>query len=172
MDASYRKTKRWQTLIMVIMFWMWQILISSVSGHILSTCFSHKFLGFLWCGYAINMKDLSVSGDYTRYYGVRKSWQRPPNCLKDEHNSDLRNTLTVNKIRRPGSAFVFKMLQYVQSTLWYPQADMFDPDNAKGAFMFSFPTVNSTRSVSYIWIFIRTSFWAPWRCMDTSVSGV
>lgn len=29
-------------------------------------------LDFHWCGYAIDMKDLSVSADYTRYHNIGK----------------------------------------------------------------------------------------------------
>ncbi|KAF7974772.1 hypothetical protein HWV62_11243 [Athelia sp. TMB] len=49
---------------------------------------------FPWCGYSIDMRNLSVSVDYTRYQG---------NCLQD--------SLTVEKGKRPGAAFVHKMLQ-------------------------------------------------------------
>ncbi|KAF7773358.1 hypothetical protein Agabi119p4_5525 [Agaricus bisporus var. burnettii] len=48
---------------------------------------------FYWCGYAIDMKDLSVSADYTRYHGL-----------------DLSNTLTVSRGHKPGERFVSKML--------------------------------------------------------------
>ncbi|KAJ3546316.1 hypothetical protein NMY22_g2104 [Coprinellus aureogranulatus] len=48
---------------------------------------------FPWCGHLINMQDLSVTVDYSRY----GTW-------------GISNTLTVERGRRPGDAFVAKML--------------------------------------------------------------
>ncbi|RDB25955.1 Telomerase reverse transcriptase [Hypsizygus marmoreus] len=48
---------------------------------------------FPWCGYTISMEDLSVTVDYSRY-----------------NNTNLRDTLTVDRGRRPGAAFTYKML--------------------------------------------------------------
>lgn len=53
---------------------------------------------FAWCGLLINMTDLSVMADYGRYSGT-----------------DLRHSLTVEKGRRQGAAFVHKMLQLAKS---------------------------------------------------------
>lgn len=64
---------------------------------------------FYWCGYAIDMKDLSVSADYTRYHGLGKTsfW-----LLKISNWTflDLSNTLTVSRGHKPGERFVSKML--------------------------------------------------------------
>ncbi|KAF5359331.1 hypothetical protein D9756_003256 [Leucocoprinus leucothites] len=49
---------------------------------------------FHWCGYAIDMKDLSISVDYTRYHGI-----------------NLSSTLTVTRGRKPGASFAQKMVQ-------------------------------------------------------------
>ncbi|KAL1739063.1 hypothetical protein HDZ31DRAFT_69333, partial [Schizophyllum fasciatum] len=48
---------------------------------------------FPWCGYLLDMKNLTVTVDYTRY-----------------KNNDLQDSLTVDRGRRPGAAFVGKML--------------------------------------------------------------
>ncbi|KAJ7903395.1 hypothetical protein B0H14DRAFT_2328481, partial [Mycena olivaceomarginata] len=69
---------------------------------------------FPWCGYVINARDLSVSVEYSRYYGNGAcnsffSLARRPNFSP----SDLNNTLTVSRGRRPGAAFKHKMLQSV-----------------------------------------------------------
>lgn len=53
---------------------------------------------FPWCGLLINMKDLSVMADYGRY-----------------NSTNLRDSLTVEKGRRQGAAFVHKMLQAAKS---------------------------------------------------------
>ncbi|KAL0579065.1 Telomerase reverse transcriptase, partial [Marasmius crinis-equi] len=52
-----------------------------------------KERSFPWCGYLINMKDLSVSNDYTRYHG-----------------GHLRDSLTVDRGCKSGSEFRRKML--------------------------------------------------------------
>lgn len=52
---------------------------------------------FPWCGYLINMKDLSVTFDYSRF-----------------HSSYLRDSLTVEIGRRPGAAFRKKMLHLAE----------------------------------------------------------
>jgi len=64
---------------------------------------------FPWCGFLINMNDLSVSTDYSKYHG---------NCLQD--------SLTVNKGRRPGTVFIHKMLQQTKfrSHIIYCDADL------------------------------------------------
>ncbi|RXW18136.1 hypothetical protein EST38_g7715 [Candolleomyces aberdarensis] len=48
---------------------------------------------FPWCGHLINMQDLSVTVDYSRYAAC-----------------DISNTLTVDRGRKPGTAFLTKML--------------------------------------------------------------
>ncbi|KAJ2926818.1 hypothetical protein H1R20_g10287, partial [Candolleomyces eurysporus] len=48
---------------------------------------------FPWCGHLINMQDLSVTVDYSRYAAC-----------------DVSNTLTVDRGRKPGTAFLTKML--------------------------------------------------------------
>lgn len=53
---------------------------------------------FAWCGLLINMQDLSVMADYGRYNGT-----------------DLKDSLTIDKGRRPGATFVYKMLQQVKA---------------------------------------------------------
>ncbi|KAL7279239.1 hypothetical protein ACG7TL_007079 [Trametes sanguinea] len=53
---------------------------------------------FPWCGYSIDMRDLSVTVDYTRY-----------------HPTYLQDSLTVEFGRRPGAAFSFKMMQLAKS---------------------------------------------------------
>ncbi|THH09180.1 hypothetical protein EW146_g8757 [Bondarzewia mesenterica] len=53
---------------------------------------------FPWCGFLINMTDLSVSGDYARY-----------------HDSYVVDSLTVDRGRRAGAAFVHKMLQLAKA---------------------------------------------------------
>ncbi|KAJ8494766.1 hypothetical protein ONZ51_g2140 [Trametes cubensis] len=53
---------------------------------------------FPWCGYSINMRDLSVTVDYARY-----------------HATYLQDSLTVEYGRRPGAAFAFKMMQLAKS---------------------------------------------------------
>ncbi|KAF5367406.1 hypothetical protein D9758_003636 [Tetrapyrgos nigripes] len=55
-------------------------------------------LAFPWCGYLIDVHDLSVSGDYTRYHGF--------------HLSD---TLTIARGRNLGSAFRHKMLRQAKT---------------------------------------------------------
>jgi len=64
---------------------------------------------FPWCGFLIDMTDLSVSTDYSRYHG---------NCLQD--------SLTVNKGRRPGTVFIHKMLQQTKfrSHIIYCDSDL------------------------------------------------
>ncbi|GLB40371.1 putative telomerase reverse transcriptase [Lyophyllum shimeji] len=52
-----------------------------------------KQQSFPWCGYMINMQDLSVSVDYSRYRGT-----------------SLRDTLTIDRGRHPGASFTQKML--------------------------------------------------------------
>ncbi|KAF5382158.1 hypothetical protein D9615_004408 [Tricholomella constricta] len=52
-----------------------------------------KQRSFPWCGHMIDMKDLSVTVDYSRYHGT-----------------SLRNTLTVDRGRHPGIIFSHKML--------------------------------------------------------------
>lgn len=53
---------------------------------------------FPWCGYAINMRDLSIMVDYSRY--------------KD---SGIKSTLTVERGRHPGAAFIYKLLQMAKA---------------------------------------------------------
>ncbi|OJT07372.1 Telomerase reverse transcriptase [Trametes pubescens] len=53
---------------------------------------------FPWCGYSINMQDLSVTVDYTRY-----------------HTTYLQDSLTVEFGRRPGAVFAHKMMQLAKS---------------------------------------------------------
>ncbi|KAL9714258.1 Telomerase reverse transcriptase [Leucoagaricus gongylophorus] len=53
---------------------------------------------FHWCGYAIDMKDLSISVDYTRYHGI-----------------NLSSTLTITRGRKPGLGFVRKMLKLAKT---------------------------------------------------------
>ncbi|PIL35516.1 hypothetical protein GSI_02244 [Ganoderma sinense ZZ0214-1] len=53
---------------------------------------------FPWCGYSIDMSDLSVTADYTRY-----------------HETYLQDSLTVEYGRRPGAAFAYKMMQLAKS---------------------------------------------------------
>ncbi|KAL0953283.1 hypothetical protein HGRIS_004533 [Hohenbuehelia grisea] len=57
-----------------------------------------KQRAFPWCGYTIDMKTLAVSVDYSRFYGT-----------------DLRNTLTVGRSRKPGTLFVQRMLRLAKS---------------------------------------------------------
>lgn len=79
--------------------------------------FIHPLIGFPWCGYMINMTDLSVSADYTRYHETCESSL----CLPRERSrlmtyADLQDSLTVERGRRPGVTFVHKMMQYDS---WY-----------------------------------------------------
>jgi len=53
---------------------------------------------FPWCGYMIDMTDLSVSADYSRY-----------------NDTYLRDSLTVERGRRPGVTFVHKMMQLTKA---------------------------------------------------------
>ncbi|KAG2017771.1 hypothetical protein CC2G_007253 [Coprinopsis cinerea AmutBmut pab1-1] len=53
---------------------------------------------FAWCGYLINMRDLSVTVDYSRYAG----W-------------GIKNTLTVVRGRQSGAVFKHKMLLFGQA---------------------------------------------------------
>lgn len=59
------------------------------------------------------MKDLSISVDYSRYNGTGALFKQEKNSTY--RRTDLINTLTVGKGRRPGSTFLYKMLQYVVS---------------------------------------------------------
>ncbi|KAJ3554494.1 hypothetical protein NM688_g3081 [Phlebia brevispora] len=54
--------------------------------------------GFPWCGFLINMRDLSVSTDFSRWSA-----------------STLRESFTVDLGRRPGAAFAHKMLAIARS---------------------------------------------------------
>ncbi|KAI0955894.1 hypothetical protein AcV7_006436 [Taiwanofungus camphoratus] len=67
---------------------------------------------FPWCGYMINMTDLSVSADYSRY-----------------HESYLQDSLTVDLGRHVGVTFVHKMLQLTKSKshIIYCDADLNSP---------------------------------------------
>ncbi|CAA7267063.1 unnamed protein product [Cyclocybe aegerita] len=53
---------------------------------------------FPWCGYTIDTRNLSIRVDYTRYHG-----------------SGIRSTLTIDRGRRPGIAFSYKMLQLAKA---------------------------------------------------------
>lgn len=69
------------------------------------------WLGFLWCGYAIDMEDLSVCGDYSRYHETSEPAFHFVIRLTLTARVDLAASLTVGRGRRPGAAFVHKMLQ-------------------------------------------------------------
>ncbi|KAJ3977213.1 hypothetical protein EV361DRAFT_879703 [Lentinula raphanica] len=62
---------------------------------------SPKQDSFPWCGYAINMTDLSVAVDYVRYA-----------------NSRISDSLTVVDGRTPGRRFSNKMLMYAVCSLF------------------------------------------------------
>lgn len=67
---------------------------------------------FPWCGLRINMKDLSVTTDYSRYSGDSMILGYPKCISSDSRPSaGLKNSLTVSRGRRPGVAFMHKMLQ-------------------------------------------------------------
>ncbi|KAJ3515494.1 hypothetical protein NLJ89_g1720 [Agrocybe chaxingu] len=53
---------------------------------------------FPWCGYTIDTRNLSIRVDYMRYRG-----------------SGIRSTLTIDRGRRPGIAFSYKMLQLAKA---------------------------------------------------------
>ncbi|THH05865.1 hypothetical protein EW145_g4492 [Phellinidium pouzarii] len=53
---------------------------------------------FPWCGYLIDTEDLSIMNDYSRF-----------------HNTYLTDSLTIERGRRPNSAFVQKMLQIAKA---------------------------------------------------------
>ncbi|KAF7424166.1 hypothetical protein PC9H_009469 [Pleurotus ostreatus] len=63
---------------------------------------------FPWCGLSINMKDLSVAVDYSRFHGT-----------------SIGNTLTVDRGRNPGKTFVNKILRLAKSR---SQAILYDPE--------------------------------------------
>ncbi|KZP22725.1 hypothetical protein FIBSPDRAFT_910389 [Athelia psychrophila] len=65
-------------------------------AHVMNVTDPHQ-LKFPWCGYSIDMQNLSISVDYARYQG---------NCLQD--------SLTVEKGKRSGAAFIHKMIQQVK----------------------------------------------------------
>jgi len=82
--------------------------------HTKSIVWKRSHIDFHWCGYAIDMKDLSISVDYSRYHGTSKpsmspNWRLP---LMNEY-SGLSNTLTIARGRKPGLNFVRKMLRWV-----------------------------------------------------------
>jgi telomerase reverse transcriptase len=53
---------------------------------------------FPWCGLLISQQDLSTTVDYTRYIG-----------------QPLRDALSVDITKRPGTNFIYKMVQAVQA---------------------------------------------------------
>ena len=61
----------------------------------------------------INMADLSVSADYTRYHETCKMQVNPCPLPRLTTCIDLQDSLTVERGRRPGVTFVHKMMQYV-----------------------------------------------------------
>ncbi|KAF4597579.1 hypothetical protein EYR40_008041 [Pleurotus pulmonarius] len=63
---------------------------------------------FPWCGLTINMTDLSVAVDYSRFHGT-----------------SIQNTLTVDHGRNPGKTFVNKILRLAKSR---SQAILYDPE--------------------------------------------
>ncbi len=67
---------------------------------------------FYWCGYGIDMKDLSVSADYVRLQGKSKPFQifATGHWLKSKF-LELANTLTITRGRKLGAVFVQKMLR-------------------------------------------------------------
>ena len=75
--------------------------------------YSDYLADFPWCGYMIDMKNLTISVDYTRY----KDKGELPSAAFDEFkqrsspsNPDIENSLTVDRGRKPGAAFMGKML--------------------------------------------------------------
>ena len=58
------------------------------------------------------MKDLSVTTDYSRYSGDSAKLSYPE-CISSDSSpsAGLKNSLTVSRGRRPGAAFMHKMLQ-------------------------------------------------------------
>jgi len=69
--------------------------------------------GFPWCGFLIDMTDLSVSTDYSRYRG--NCWSFSLCSISDTQccYSGLQDSLTVNKGRRPGTVFMQNMLRSI-----------------------------------------------------------
>ncbi len=67
---------------------------------------------FPWCGYSINMQDLSVTVDYTRYHTTCEACLAPWHTYSDYLFVDLQDSLTVEFGRRPGAVFAHKMMQY------------------------------------------------------------
>lgn len=60
------------------------------------------------------MKDLSVTTDYSRYSGDSTKLNYPEDIFSDSNPyAGLKNSLTVSRGRRPGVAFMHKMLQWV-----------------------------------------------------------
>lgn len=80
-------------------------------------CTNRSRLVFPWCGLLIDMTDLSILADYTRYSGTGKCPPLLGISLTRTVDIDLKDSLTVDKCRNPGVNFVHKMLRSVPSTL-------------------------------------------------------
>lgn len=68
---------------------------------------------FPWCGLLIDMTDLSILADYTRYSGTGRCAPPLEIGLTKTIYIALRDSLTVDKGRNPGVNFVHKMLRLV-----------------------------------------------------------
>lgn len=91
---------------------------------LLYDCLNRRlYIDFHWCGYAIDMKDLSISVDYTRYHGISEFFSPMSLRLRvtvtwswwNESSFfflDLSSTLTITRGRKPGLGFVRKMLKW------------------------------------------------------------
>lgn len=64
---------------------------------------------FPWCGLLINMKNLSVVVDYRKYSGQGTITFRRC-CVSRLIRKDIKDSLTVDKGRKPGAVFAYKML--------------------------------------------------------------
>ncbi|THG96236.1 hypothetical protein EW026_g5564 [Hermanssonia centrifuga] len=72
---------------------------------------------FPWCGYLIDMSDLSVSVDYSRFHSTCRGHISSLSQLSTHTYSllDLQDSLTVDLGRRPGVTFTQKMLRLAKS---------------------------------------------------------
>ncbi|KAL5504247.1 EST2 [Sanghuangporus vaninii] len=68
--------------------------VGDISQHSLSTVMHPDRKLFPWCGYLIHTEDLSIMADYSRF-----------------HDNYLTDSLTIERSRRPNTAFLHKMLQ-------------------------------------------------------------
>ena len=70
----------------------------------------HFYSAFPWCGYSINMKDLSIMVDYSRYNDSGEHFYFLSGA-SFERLLGIKSTLTVDRGRHPGTTFIYKLLQ-------------------------------------------------------------